>query len=557
MKAAIYARYSSESQSEKSIDDQIRVCQKYARENGMTIEDGCLYSDEAVSGSIVDRPGLHALERAAGNKEFDAVIVDDLSRLSRSNYQMMTMVLKFNYYCTKIISVSDGINTDDENSKLGIQLRGLVNELYLDDLRKKTMRGLEGQKLRGFSTGERVYGYDSKPFGKSRPNGRNGLRYEGMVHEIHPQEAEVVKSIFRYYLAGNSIHKIASILNQDKVPTKKDSLGKWCGSTVSRLLRNSKYIGTWDWRKTRRVSDPTTGKKRSCPRPEKERVSLFREDLVVIDQETWEKAQKKRRELDTTRPMRRSERGTLQQTSYVHAYPKHLLSGLMRCGLCGGSIVIASGKRGGYYGCLSHRRRTCQNSFMIKRERIEHALLERLTGEILTTERLEEGYKALEEAEASRTVLIPSLLKDKESELADLQRMTGNCIDHIKAGNSSKSVAEEIKKLEEKMESLHSEIEALKTAENTRFKAPSRTWIKSRLDRLKQDLESPNASLTIKELMAPILLEPTPNGCHGGHSFLVRAAIKLATVSDSSVPRFFQDLSTGSTAGNIPLSFVI
>jgi len=47
----------------------------------------------------------------------------------------------------KIISVSDGIVTDDENSKLGIHIRGLINELYLDDLRKKTMRGLEGQRL--------------------------------------------------------------------------------------------------------------------------------------------------------------------------------------------------------------------------------------------------------------------------------------------------------------------------------------------------------------------------------------------------------------------------
>ena len=553
MKAAIYARYSSESQSEKSIDDQIRVCQKYAKENGMTVEEGCLYSDEAISGSLIDRPALKALERAAGNKEFDAVIVDDLSRLSRSNYQMMTLVLKFNYYCIKIVSVSDGINTDDENSKLGIQLRGLVNELYLDDLRKKTMRGLEGQKLRGFSTGERVYGYASKPFGKSRPNGRNGMRYEGMVHEIYPQEAEVVKRIFRDFVSGNSIHKIVCTLNQYKIPSKRGSLGKWCTSTISRLLRNSRYIGTWNWRKTKRVSDPTTGKKRSFPRPEKEQVFLFREDLVIIDQETWEKAQKKRRELETTRPIRRSKNGSLQQKSYVHTYPKHLLSGLMRCGLCGGSIVISSGKGGGYYGCLNRRRRTCQNSSMIKRKKIEPTILERLREEILTTERLEEACKTLEKSEAARTVMIPSLLKDKESELADLRRMVENCLDHIKAGNSSKSVTDEIKKLEKRMEAVQAEIKTLQTAENNRFKSPSRGWIKNRLDRLKQDLESPNATFTIRELMTPILLEPASNGCHGGHSCLVHAEIKLATLFDNG-QRFLQERST---AGNIPLSFTI
>ena len=97
MKVAIYARYSSENQSAKSIDDQIRVCRKYIQDNGMSSEDRHIYVDEAMSGSIINRPGLQALERAAENKEFEAVAVDDLSRLSRSNHQMLTLVMKFNY----------------------------------------------------------------------------------------------------------------------------------------------------------------------------------------------------------------------------------------------------------------------------------------------------------------------------------------------------------------------------------------------------------------------------------------------------------------------------
>ena len=93
MRVAIYARYSSENQSEKSIDDQIRVCRNHIKNNDMTIQDKHIYIDEAISGSIINRPGLQALESAAENKEFDAVAVDDLSRLSRSNHQMLTMVL--------------------------------------------------------------------------------------------------------------------------------------------------------------------------------------------------------------------------------------------------------------------------------------------------------------------------------------------------------------------------------------------------------------------------------------------------------------------------------
>lgn len=119
MKASIYARYSSENQSEKSIDDQIRVCKNYIKEHNMTLRNKHIYIDEAISGSLVNRPGLQALEKGMENKEFDAVVVDDLSRLSRSNHQMLTLVLKFDYHQVKLISVSDGIVTGDENSKLG------------------------------------------------------------------------------------------------------------------------------------------------------------------------------------------------------------------------------------------------------------------------------------------------------------------------------------------------------------------------------------------------------------------------------------------------------
>ena len=139
----------------KSIDDQIRVCKNYILAQGITFYDRYIYVDEAISGSVINRPGLQALEKAAENREFDAVAVDDLSRLSRSNHQMLTLVLKFDYYQIKIISVSDGIITDDDNAKLGIHVRGLINELYLDDLKKKTMRGMEGQKI-SFKKSEKV-----------------------------------------------------------------------------------------------------------------------------------------------------------------------------------------------------------------------------------------------------------------------------------------------------------------------------------------------------------------------------------------------------------------
>jgi site-specific DNA recombinase len=65
MKAAIYAGYSSENQSEKSIDDQVRVCKRYCAEHELTVCDEHIFVDEALSGSLLNQPGLQALEKSA------------------------------------------------------------------------------------------------------------------------------------------------------------------------------------------------------------------------------------------------------------------------------------------------------------------------------------------------------------------------------------------------------------------------------------------------------------------------------------------------------------
>ena len=369
MKAAIYARYSSENQSDKSIDDQVRVCRKYATENGITIEDKHIFIDEAKSGSLVQRPGLQAVERAVEAKEVETVLVDDLSRLSRSNHQMLTLVLKFHYHQVRIISVADNINTDDEGSKLGIQLRGLVNELYLDDLRKKTSRGMEGQKLRGFSAGERVYGYYSQPFGELKVNGKGQAKYEGKIHKINPDEAEIVKRIFKEFADGTSMHKIVSKLNTDKIPTKRKHAGGWNISSISRIINNSKYVGIWDWRKTKNVRDPMTGKNKAIKRPDKERVIIFREDLIIIDAGIWEKTQKRLIDVKGAWPVSKKRKEFYQQKSYSHTSPTYLLSGLLKCQSCGGAIVMVSGKGTGYYGCHNAKRKTCNNTLLIPRKR--------------------------------------------------------------------------------------------------------------------------------------------------------------------------------------------
>ena len=522
MKVAIYARYSSENQSDKSIDDQIRVCQKYIEQNNHSHSEGHIFTDKALSGSLLQRPGLQALERAMENKEFDAVAVDDLSRLSRSNHQMLTLVNKFNFHQIKIISVSDGIISDDENSKLGIHIRGLINELYLDDLKKKTMRGLEGQKLRGYSTGESVYGYKSHPVGELKLNKKGQPKYEGMVYKINEDEALIIKRIYKEFTEGKSIHSIVKGLNEDKMPTKKNLIGGWATSTVTRILKNEKYTGRWIWRKWKNVRDPITGKTKKIERPKKEQMDLFKEDLVIIDQNTWEKTQQRWKSLEGSWPMHKKTKKTSKQPiSYIHSNPTHLLAGLLKCKACGGAIVQICGKSGGYYGCYNAKRKTCTNKLTIQRKRLEAILIESLKEKFLTAENIKYIFDNVEKAIAKTMNEVPAEVKQKKAQMEKIQTELQNLLGFIKAGNFSKLVSEAIVDAEGHQENLKGEIQALDYQRTNAFKAPAKEWIEFRLERFQETLNKNTkaSALALKELLGTIELEPiqsdpiVENGC--------------------------------------------
>ena len=188
MKAAIYARYSSENQRPESITDQVESCRKLAATRGYEIASEHVFSDEASSGARSDRSGLSALRAAAELGSFQAVLVDDLSRLARNTLLMLSILEELRFHGIRVVSVADGLDTDDEESTIGIQVRGIFNELQLTDLKKKTLRGQMGQKQRGFVVGEATYGYSSVPVGAIRMDKKGRPRPEGYRMELQPAE---------------------------------------------------------------------------------------------------------------------------------------------------------------------------------------------------------------------------------------------------------------------------------------------------------------------------------------------------------------------------------
>ena len=416
MIAAVYARYSSENQRPESIDDQISACRRLAKERGISVSDEHVYADQAQSGARSDRPGLAALLAAAPSKEFDVVLADDLSRLARDNHLMLSIIAEMSFEGIRVISVADGLDSNDEESTLAIQVRGIFNELQLRDLKKKTLRGQRGQKERGFFVGEKTFGYRSVPVGEIRMDKKGRPRPEGYTMEIEPTQAATVLRIFTSYADGLPLTKIVKTLNEENVPGAIRSAKGWSPATISRILNNEKYAGRWTWNKTESRRDPRTGRRRRFEKPESEWVVHEDEALRIVPKELWEAVRQRRQEMHRTWPGGNGKRGfSGNQGSRQAHFPTHLLAGGMVCGSCGATIAQVSGKNGGYYGCLAATKGACHNKTLVRRTLAEKVILEAVKDEIADPEHVAYVLHRVEEEIARLRADLPDTLNLKEA----------------------------------------------------------------------------------------------------------------------------------------------
>jgi site-specific DNA recombinase len=144
LRCAAYARYSSDLQSPSSIEDQMRKCREYATLRGFEFIEQHVYIDQAISGVGSDRPSLRALMAAAisQSRPFDVILVDDSSRLSRDTKDALTIFERLNFAGIRLIAVSQGIDSQDEQAQVLVTVHGMVDSLYVKELAKKTHRDL-------------------------------------------------------------------------------------------------------------------------------------------------------------------------------------------------------------------------------------------------------------------------------------------------------------------------------------------------------------------------------------------------------------------------------
>lgn len=443
MRGAIYARYSGDRQRETSIDDQVRNCTRHAEREG--IASVRVYHDKAITGAVKARPGYQEMLSDAAADAFDVLLVDDLSRLSRDDYEMKGVLRRFAWQGLRVIGVTDGYDSTRKGHKIHAGFKGLMNELFLDDLRERTHRGMVGQALKGYNCGGRTYGYRNVPIeDETRKDAYGRPSVIAVRYEIDEAQAAIVRQIHAWYAAGYSYKWIAVELNRRKVPSSRG--GSWAVSAVKVVLENEMYEGRLTWNRRTWMKHPDTGKRTYRNRPRDEWVVRENPDLRIVDAGT----------IDAVRRRQKGNRESGQGQFQAASAQRYLLSGLMACATCGGNFVMVSAGR---YGCAAHKTRgpqVCGNGVTVTRHIVEDAVLRDIKDRLMEPDNVEKFKRA------ALRVIEAQNASDKAAQigrsLRTAERVRENVLVAIKQGIITPGTKEALEKAEAEVADLKRQI---------------------------------------------------------------------------------------------------
>lgn len=356
MRGVIYARFSTELQSESSIADQVRICREYAAARGWSIV--AEFSDQGISGAALgNRPGAQrALEACQPG---DVLLVNDLSRLSRSQ-DLAPLLARLSHRGVRVIGAQDGFDSDARHARMQAGLSGIMSEEFRRMIADRTHAALASRAQDGRPTGGKAFA-----------------------------DPELVREIFGRFAAGESMRAIAVDMNRRGIPApgatwreRSRPRGRWLVSALHAMLRNDLYVGRRVWNRSRWVKDPDSGKRIRIERPESEWIVRPVEPIVDVD--TWERVQARFRH-------RRTGRG---------GSPRFLLSGLLVCGECGGRLIVIGGTQR-RYGCGTFHAggpAACSNDATFRKDVAEEMILEPVVAELLSPESVAAGVRELRAA---------------------------------------------------------------------------------------------------------------------------------------------------------------
>ena len=433
MTAVIYARYSSDSQREASIEGQLRDCKAYAEKNGITVVG--TYIDRAYSAKTDDRPDFQRMIKDSGKKIFDVVLVWKLDRFARNRFDAVNYKYQLEKNGVHLVSVMEPISQGPEGIMVESMLIGMA-EYYSAELALKVARG------------ERENALQCKYNGGVVPLGFT-IGKEDRLYHIDPETAPIVQEIFTRYADGEPAEKIAASLNERGLRTRT---GKpFVKNSFFQIFRNRRYIGEY------RYKDIVTPG--GIP--------------AIVDQDLFDRVQQR-----------------FEQNRIAHGRPakedvSYLLTTKLFCGKCG---TLMGGESGTshmgntyyYYKCGNAKRHGKAHCDLkaIRKEPLERFVVETAIKVIFSDEIIERLIDLVMEAQQKENTRLP-VLKDQ---LRDTEKRLANLLEAIEQGILTPTTKQRLDELEARKEALNTSI----LEEELKKPVLTREWIRFWLEKFRK-----------------------------------------------------------------------
>jgi len=415
LKAVIYTRYSSHSQRDVSIEQQIRACQRFAEQQNIVIVD--IYEDRALTGTSDRRPGFQKMIRDANRADWDYVIVYTLDRFARDRYDSAVYKRQLKNCGIKVLSAMENISDDPTGVLMESLLEGLA-EYYSKELSRKIRRGMEDNALKCMANGALPLGYIRDADGR---------------YAICEPEAALVREIYRRVRDGDMFSHIITDLNLRGCRTKTGKT--WNKSSFNRLLTNPRYTGLYIYGDIRIPG--------GIPQ--------------IISQGLFDAVQCKLHSKSNPRsdsPSRRRRDNSV-----------YLLTGKLYCGHCKRPMIGVSGagRHGGvyyYYACKGSRLEHSCSKKAIRRELIELKIAEGIRTTMLNDKAIHTLAAAT--MEYQRQFVSNSELEALEIRLKEINQSIKNIVAAIEAGIISSATQNRLIELEREQRTVTRQITVAK-----------------------------------------------------------------------------------------------
>lgn len=442
--AVIYARYSSERQTEQSIEGQLRVCYDYAERNDIVIID--TYIDRAMTGTNDKRTDFQRMLKDSAKKAWDYVLVYKIDRFGRNKYELAMNKHTLKNNGVKLISCMENIPDTPEGIILESLLEGMA-EYYSAELSQKVKRGMNETRQKGnFTGGTMIYGY----------------KKDGKKVVIDEDKAEVVKTIYEMYAKNIFVKDIIAYLTEKGILNHGKPFAK---NTIHRILQNKKYSGVYYYK-------------------DEAFTNIYPQ---IVPDDLFKLVQNK-----------------ITKNRYGSRSPfvNYLLHNKITCGYCGRKIngitgTAKSKKVIRYYSCSGrYLKKSCKKK-SIRKETLEEIILNALMKVFATSKSIDlfaDRIIAMNKKRLQDKSIYNLLLQEKDK----LEKSKNNILSAIEQGIVTASTKERLVTLEEQIGKIDEKLLIEKAKDNLKL---SKEDIVNHIEKALQNKADKLIDLLVKEIV--------------------------------------------------------